>query len=66
MFYRVCSGRKPSLAEGQLVNGNKSKLLIFSKNNSDISDPLVKINGDIIPRANNATNLGNILHKKGI
>ena len=52
-------------AEYNLIfNGNKSKLLIFSKDNSEISDPVVKLNGDIIPRVNNATHLGNILHTK--
>ena len=45
-----------------IFNGNKSKLLIFSKNNRNISDPCFKLNGDTIKRFNNAIHLGNVLH----
>ena len=52
-------------AEYNLIfNGTKSKLLIFSKSNANIPDPCVKLNGDLIPKVDSATHLGNILHTK--
>ena len=43
-------------------NGSKSKLIIFSKNSSNIPDPCLKINGDIIKKVDRGIHLGNILN----
>ena len=59
---RIC---EQFAAEYNLIfNGTKSKLLIFSKSNANIPDPCVKLNGDLIPKVDSATHLGNILHTK--
>ena len=43
-------------------NGSKSKLIIFSKNSSNIPDPCLKINGNIIEKVDRGIHLGNILN----
>ena len=44
-----------------LFNGKKSMLMVFSKDKSNVSDPCIKLNGDIIKKVNSAIHLGNFL-----